>query len=181
MKEMHFRPDKRNIVLIGMCGAGKSTIGVLLAKALNMSFIDTDVCLQTQAGMSLQKIMERIGSASFCKIEQRYLLDIPMDHAVIATGGSAVHSPRAMEHLGKTGPIVYLDLDYETIRKRVDDPYARGVVMSPGQTLQDLFRQRRPLYKRYAHHTIDCNGKSHDRIVSEIIGLLEPAPPETRK
>jgi shikimate kinase len=179
MKHSYPPKDKCNLVLIGMCGVGKSTIGVLLAKALNMSFVDTDVCIQTQAGMSLQKIMERIGSASFCKIEERYLLDIQADHAVIATGGSAVHSPRAMEHLSKTGLVVYLYLDYKTIKKRVDNPYARGVVLNAGQTLQDLFKQRQPLYQRYAHYTIDCVGKGHDRVVAEIIGHVGSLHPRT--
>lgn len=168
--------SRQNIILIGMCGVGKSTIGVLLAKATGLSFIDTDVCLQTQSGMPLQKIIERIGVDAFCRIEERFLLDIPAEGLVVATGGSSVYSETAMTHAAATGTIVHLDLDLATIERRVADPYARGVVIEPGQTLAGLFAKRQPLYKRFAGLNINCAGKTHEQIVHEIVSGLSSQP-----
>jgi shikimate kinase len=163
------------IVLIGMCGVGKSTVGVLLAKALGRRFIDTDVYIQAIERESLQQIIDQAGIDAFCRIEQNHILSIDTGNAVIATGGSVVYSPRAMHHLAQNGVIVHLDLDYHTIEHRVKNLYTRGVVMAPGQTLRTLHQQRQPLYQKYAHLTVDCAGKNHEQIVEEILARLAPS------
>ncbi|HUT31461.1 MAG TPA: shikimate kinase [Sedimentisphaerales bacterium] len=161
--------NERNIVLIGMCGVGKSTVGVLLAKALGFHFIDTDVHIQAVEDKSLQQIIDKLGIEAFCRIEQNHIMSIDVTNTVIATGGSVVYSPQAMRHLADAGVIVHLELDYETIEQRVTNLYTRGVVMEPGQTLRTLHQNRQPLYQKYAQITIDCAGKSHEQIVDEII------------
>jgi len=164
--------DRKNIVLIGMCGVGKSTVGVLLAKALGRHFIDTDVHIQAVENRTLQQIIDEGGIDAFCDIEQNHILSIDAQNAVIATGGSAVYRPKAMEHLAETGIIMHLDLDYDTIEDRVTNLYTRGVVMAPGQTLRTLHQERQPLYKKYSNLTVDCAGKNHEQIVDEIIARL---------
>ncbi len=171
---MDRRPDTNegNIVLIGMCGVGKSTVGVLLAKALGCNFLDTDVYIQALEDKSLQQVIDEVGIEAFCEIEQNHIIRIDVSNTVIATGGSVVYSPKAMRHLADTGVIVHLDLDYETIERRVTDLYTRGVVMQAGQTLRGLHESRQPLYRKYAQITIDCTGKNHEQIVDEIITNL---------
>lgn len=165
---------KTNIVLIGMCGAGKSTIGVLLAKALSRNFVDTDVYIQALEDKSLQQIIDEVGIEKFCQMEQDHILCIDIVNAVIATGGSVVYSDIAIKHLAQNGTIVHLDLPFEEIEKRVTNLYTRGVVMEKGQTLKSLYEQRQPLYKKYSQVTIDCSNKLHEQIVDEIIGKLNP-------
>ncbi|MDD5458351.1 MAG: shikimate kinase [Phycisphaerae bacterium] len=164
--------DEKNIVLIGMCGVGKSTIGVLLAKAMGMHFLDTDIYIQARENKGLQQIIDKNGLEAFCRIEQNHILLINVKKAVIATGGSVVYGDAAMLHLAKSGVIVHLDLNFETIRTRVADLYTRGVVIEKGENLANLYRKRHPLYDKYAEITIDCNGKNHDRVVDEIIERL---------
>ena len=151
---------------------GKSTIGVLLAKALSRSFLDTDVYIQAIEGRSLQEIIDALGIKAFCEIEEKYICAIDINNAVIATGGSVIYSPQAMRHMAENGVIIHLALDFETIEKRVTNLYTRGVVMEKGQTLAGLYRNRQPLYKKYAQLTIDCSGKTHEQIVDEIIARL---------
>ena len=157
-----------NIVLIGMPGVGKSTIGVLLAKALSRYFLDTDVFIQALGDKSLQEIIDKQGIEAFCKIEEEYITCIDIKNAVIATGGSVVYSEKAMNHLAGIGLIIHLDLGYDTIEQRVTDLYTRGVVMEKGQTLRTLYEKRQPLYRKYAQITIDCSNKTHENIVDEI-------------
>jgi len=147
-------------------------VGVLLAKALGWRFLDTDVYIQAMEGRGLQKIIDELGMKAFCKIEEKHILCIDVKDAVITTGGSVVYSEKAMRHLAKDGVIVHLDLEFEQIRARVTNLYTRGVVMEKGQTLRSLYRQRQPLYKRYAQITIDCSGKTHEQVVDEIIASL---------
>ena len=163
----------KNIVLIGMCGVGKSTVGVLLAKALGRYFLDTDVYIQVLEDKGLQEIIDEQGIEAFCKIERDHLICIDVKNAVVATGGSVVYSPGAMENLTQRGLVVHLDLDYETIEHRVTNLYNRGVVMEAGETLASLYEKRQPLYQKYAQVTIDCSGKSHEQIVEEIIASVE--------
>jgi shikimate kinase len=162
----------KNIVLIGMPGVGKSTVGVLLAKALGRYFLDTDVLIQAAQGRSLQDIIDRDGLAAFCRIEEDYMLCLDLTNAVIATGGSVVYSEKAMEHLTAHGVIIHLDLPVEKIEERIANLDTRGVVIEKGQTIRALYRQRQPLYRRYANLTIDCTGKTHDQIVAEIAHCL---------
>jgi shikimate kinase len=162
----------KNIVLIGMPGVGKSTVGVLLAKALGRDFLDVDVFIQAAEGRSLQETIDRDGLAEFCKVEEQYNLCIDLPHAVIATGGSAVYSEKAMQQLAAHGVIVHLDLPVDRIEHRIRNLCTRGVVMEKGQTIRSLYAQRQPLYRKYAQLTIDCTDKTHDQIVSEIIGTI---------
>ncbi|HBG25920.1 MAG: shikimate kinase [Planctomycetes bacterium GWF2_41_51] len=160
---------KKNIVLIGMPAVGKSTIGVLLAKRLGRYFLDTDVYIQAVVGRTLQNIIDSDGLEEFCKIESEHICCIDKTDCVIATGGSAVYSNEAMNHLKSNGIIVYLDLPLEMIKKRLTDLNIRGVVMSKGQTLDDLYKKRTPLYEKWAEVTIDCLNLSHEQTVDKII------------
>ncbi|HRS12814.1 MAG TPA: shikimate kinase [Sedimentisphaerales bacterium] len=162
----------RNIVLIGMPGVGKSTIGVLLAKALGCHFLDTDVFMQAMQGRSLQEMIDRDGLAAFCQAEEDYVLCLDVMNTVIATGGSVVYSEHAMRHLAEHGVIVHLDLPVERIEERIRNLQTRGVVMEKGQTIRSLYAERDPLYRRYARITIDGTDKNHDRIVTEILEAL---------
>jgi shikimate kinase len=164
--------SENNIILIGMCGVGKSTIGVLLAKALSRYFLDTDVYIQAIENKSLQDIIDEQGIEKFCEIEESHIICIDIKNAVIATGGSAIYSDRAMKHLAKSGTIVHLDLNYALIEKRVTNLDSRGVVIAKGQTLKNLYNDRHPLYQKYADLTIPCGTLNHDEVVSAIIKAL---------
>lgn len=164
--------NKSNIVLIGMPAVGKSTIGVLLAKRLGRYFLDTDVYIQAIVGKTLQQIIDEQGLDEFCKIEEEQICCLDKTNCVIATGGSAVYSSSAMNHLKSNGTIVYLDLPLEMIKKRLTDLNIRGVVMSKNQTLDDLYKKRAPLYEKWADIKIDCGTKLHDYIVRLIIEKL---------
>jgi len=165
--------NDRNIVLIGMPGVGKSTVGVLLAKALGRHFLDTDVFIQAVQGRSLQEIIDRDGLAAFCKIEEEYVACIDLTNAVIATGGSVVYSEKAMRHLADRGIIVHLDLPVDAIKGRIRNLCTRGVVMEKGQTIRSLYDHRQPLYRKYAQLVIDCTGRNHDQIVADIVRRLD--------
>jgi shikimate kinase len=163
-----------NIVLIGMPGVGKSTIGVLLAKALGGHFLDTDVFMQAMQGRSLQEMIDRDGLDAFCQAEEDYVLYLDVKNTVIATGGSVVYSGHAMRHLAEHGVLVHLDLPVERIEERIRNLQTRGLVMEQGQTIRSLYAEREPLYRRYAPITINCTDKNHDQIVTEIIQILRP-------
>ena len=143
----------RNIVLIGMPGAGKSTVGVVLAKKLGYRFVDSDLVIQDTYGKLLHELKR----------------------SVIATGGSAVYGAEAMEHLRKIGTVIYLQLPFEEIAGRLGDLSARGVTLREGQTLSDLYAERVPLYEKYAHLTIDCRGKMLRQVVETIVEQLGKA------
>jgi shikimate kinase len=158
-----------NIVLIGMPGVGKSTLGVLLAKATSRGFIDTDVSIQSREGRPLQDIIDADGPAGFRRVEERSVLALHCRHTVIATGGSVVYSAPAMAHLRALGVIVHLHLPLARLRERLPDFRSRGVVKVPGQSLRSLFAERDPLYRRYADVTVACAGKRHEAVVDEIV------------
>ena len=164
-----------NIVLVGMPGSGKSTIGVLLAKRLGYAFLDTDIYIQTQEGEHLFQIIRRLGSAGFCQLEEAYLLRVACHQHVIATGGSAVYSEAAMQHLHRNGVIVYLDLDPERLSARLANLDARGVVRSPGQSIAGLHRERAPLYLRHADIQIVCGSATPEQIVRKIVSAVSAA------
>jgi shikimate kinase len=165
--------SRNNIILIGMPAVGKSTIGVLLAKRLGRYFLDTDVYIQAIVGKTLQQIIDEQGLEEFCKIESEQIKCIDKGNCVIATGGSAVYSDTAMNHLKANGIIVYLDLPLEMIKKRLTDLDIRGVVMSKDQTLDDLYEKRTPLYRKWADITINCHGFSHEEVIAKIIENLK--------
>jgi shikimate kinase len=164
--------DKSNIVLIGMPGAGKSTVGVILAKQTSRDFIDTDVLIQISQGRLLQCIVDKEGYMALRKIEENILLGLHCDHHVIATGGSAVYSPVAMEHLKSNGIIVFLDVDLPTLESRIHDYATRGLAKRPDQSLSDLFEERVILYRKYADITVDCKGFSQEEVCAQIIKKL---------
>jgi shikimate kinase len=161
-----------NIVLIGMPGVGKSTLGVLLAKATGRRFVDTDLYIQASLDRPLQEILDAEGRGGFCRLEEDHLLCLELRRYVIATGGSVVYSDRAMQHLKSGGRVVHLDLALDEIEKRLTNFGSRGVVMARGQTLRSLYDQRQPLYRRWADLTVDCAGKTHEQIVDEIVARL---------
>lgn len=166
--------EAANIVLIGMPGVGKSTVGVLLAKATSRAFIDTDVVLQARAGRRLQAIIEAEGLDGFRAMEERAVLALDCRGHVVATGGSVVYSPRAMRHLKASGFTVHLHLPLPLLARRLTDLDARGVVIGSGQTLAELFAERLPLYRRWADTSIDCTGLSHEQVVEAISDRLGP-------
>ena len=164
--------NDRNIILIGMPGVGKSTVGVLLAKVTSRSFVDTDVLIQAKEGRRLQEIIDTDGTAAFRTIEERDILSLKCHGYVIATGGSVVYSDRAMRHLKSSGAAVHLYLPFPVLEKRITDLDSRGIVIERDQTLKDLFDERQPLYERYADATVDCTGLTHEQVVAAMVKAL---------
>jgi shikimate kinase len=162
----------KNIILIGMPGAGKSTVGVILAKTLGMHFIDTDIVIQEQAGRLLQEMIDDVGPEAFLKIEERTILSLKGTNAVIATGGSVVFSERAMHHLKTCGVAVYLDISFEEMVRRLNNITTRGIVLHAGESLHDMYNGRVPLYRKYADLTIDCSDAHFEHIVKKIVDDL---------
>ena len=162
----------KNIILIGMPGAGKSTVGVILAKTLGMNFIDTDIAMQENSQRLLQEIIDTDGSDAFKTIEEKTILSLHCHHAVIATGGSVVFSERAMEHLTQDGVVVYLKISFEEMEKRLMNITTRGIVLSRGETLYEMYNERIPLYEKYANITIDCSKDDFEIIVHKIVADL---------
>jgi shikimate kinase len=165
---------RNNVALIGMPGAGKSTLGVLLAKRTARDFLDTDIHIQEVEGASLARLIDERGIEAFRRIEERVVLDLDCAHSVIATGGSVVYSEAAMEHLGAIGVRVFLDAPLAELERRLGDLDARGVIYAPGQSFEDLFAERRPLYLRWCDLHIDCDALRHDAIVEAILSVLPP-------
>lgn len=160
--------EKNNIVLIGMPGAGKSTVGVVLAKKLGKRFVDSDLVIQDTYGKLLHELIEEHGVEGFWKIENDVNASLEMQQSVIATGGSVIYGAGAMEHLRQIGTVVYLKLPYEEVEERLGDLNARGVTLQPGQTLSDLYAERTPLYEKYAHVTVECSGKTLREVMEEV-------------
>ncbi len=164
---------KQNIVLIGMPGAGKSTIGVLLAKTLGMAFVDTDLLIQEKAGRLLQEIIVQDGVAAFLRFEENVICELQATQSVIATGGSAVYSKRAVDHLKETGLLVYLNLPYDEIERRIDNMSTRGIAIEQGRTLRDLYDERIVLYEKYADLIVDCYASTMEEVVLKMVNALK--------
>lgn len=158
-----------NIVLIGMPSCGKSTIGVVLAKAMGYRFVDSDLVIQEQTGKLLCELIEEQGLEAFNAIENDVNASLQFHKAVIATGGSVIYGEEAMQHLSEIGVVVYLKLSLESLVERIGDLTARGVSIKEGQTFSELFEERRPLYEKYADVTVDVN----DLSIREIVHLLK--------
>lgn len=165
--------DKSNIVLIGMPGSGKSTCGVLAAKALLKNFFDTDLLLQGMEEEKLQDIIDKKGIDYFLNAEEKAILSLDINATVIATGGSVVYSQRAMEHLKSMGRVIYLHLDYDTMVKRIKNITTRGVVLKSGTSLLDMYNERLPLYKQYADDVIYCDKNTVEETVEQIVRLIK--------
>jgi len=158
-----------NIVLIGMPGSGKSTIGVVLAKCASMDFVDTDILIQCSVGRSLQDIVDSDGHMALRAIEEKVLLELDCRNHVIATGGSAVYSRAAMEHLKSDGLAVFLEVDLDTLKSRIHDYETRGLAKRPDQSFEELFAERSSLYSYYADLTVHCSGLSVAEVCAAII------------
>jgi shikimate kinase len=160
---------RSNIILIGMPGAGKSTVGVLLAKALKKPFIDTDLLIQQRENSFLQEIINNRGISEFIKVEEEVVLGLNVADHIIATGGSVIYSDVSIAHLKSTGVIVFLNLKLYQLENRLKNIHTRGIAMKNGQSVTDLYTERQPLYIKYAEIEIDCSHKHIETIVSEII------------
>lgn len=163
----------KNIVLVGMPAVGKSTIGVLLAKSLLLSFTDTDLLIQEKYKKSLCDIIKDNGTKAFLDIEENIILEAEFKNSVIATGGSAVFGEKAMKKLKENGVVIYLSLPMEKIKKRIVDIKSRGVVLTNGTTVDDIFAERKPLYEKYADIKIDCDNLTAEECVEKIIANLQ--------
>ena len=159
----------KNIILIGMPGAGKSTIGVLLAKSMLMDFVDTDLIIQKITGNALCDIINEKGIDEFISIENNVICNEEFVNSVVATGGSAVYGKEAMEKLKTNGTIVYLKVNADELYNRIKNIHTRGIAMKDGQTLDSLYNERAPLYEKYADITIECGGLSPEECVDLII------------
>lgn len=157
-----------NIILIGMPGSGKSTCGVVAAKLLLKNFFDTDLLIQNREGRRLQQIIDEKGLDYFARAEEEAVLSLDIAGTVIATGGSVVYSSAAMEHLRRMGKVIYLHLEYETMCRRIQNLDSRGVVLQAGYTLQDMYKERLPLYRRYADAVIKCDNNTVEQTAQQI-------------
>lgn len=165
--------NRDNIVLIGMPGVGKSTVGVVLAKALGYQFVDADLLIQEAEGKLLSELIEEHGTDGFIEIENRVNSQIQTHRSVIATGGSVVYGKEAMEHLKSIGTVVYLKQNLRVLQRRLRNLKGRGVVLKEGQTLVDLYKERTVLYEKYADITVDKYKQSIEQTLKAVRKALE--------
>ncbi len=163
----------KNVILIGMPGAGKSTVGVVLAKMLGCGFIDADLVIQERTGKLLHEIIDEIGPEEFNELENNINATISPKKAVIAPGGSVVYGTAAMEHYKQIGRVVFLNLPVEELARRLGDLNERGVSLKAGQTLEDLYNERLPLYEKYADYTVNCHNKQLKSVAREIADYMK--------
>jgi shikimate kinase len=164
--------DGRCVVLIGMPGAGKSTVGVLLAKHLGLAFVDTDLLIQKRAGRRLQQILDGNGWRELRRLEEEAILALEAGGAVIATGGSAVYSERAMNRLRELGVLVYLKAGPELLASRIDDYDRRGIANPPEQSFEEIWSERTPLYSRHADVVVEVDGLTHEQVARAVMAAL---------
>lgn len=164
----------KSVILIGMPGSGKSTIGVLLAKELRRNFVDTDLLIQESTGRALQDILDEDGIPAFLDIEARTVVSYHPRGEIVATGGSVVYSEEAMRHLSGHGVCVYLECSPEVLEERLSNLDSRGVVRHPGQSVADLLAERHPLYRRWAALTVPNAHEHHGETVRELAAALRP-------
>jgi shikimate kinase len=163
---------KSNLTLIGMPGAGKSTIGIILAKNLGLGFIDTDVLIQINQQRTLQKIIDESDHLNLRVIEEKEVLKINIRNHVIATGGSVVYSEKAMAHLLRISTIIFLEISIEEVKNRIHNLDTRGIAKAKNQSFEELFRERQILYKKYAEITINCNVLDQEELAVQIAQLV---------
>jgi len=165
-----FAENRMNIILIGMPGSGKSTVGVQLAKTLGLNFIDTDIMIQTQEGRQLQDIQDNDGHVTLRAIEEHVILGLDALGALISTGGSAIYSDTAMQHLKSLGIIVFLEVSVDELKKRINGQGPRGIACSEGQTFSDIHAERAPLYRRYADITYNNETTIN---ITDLVDLIQ--------
>lgn len=165
--------SKDNIILIGMPSCGKSTVGVVLAKALGYGFVDSDLVIQERTGKLLSEIIDEQGVEAFNQIENEVNASLNYHKTVIATGGSVIYGKEAMEHLGKIGTVVYISLPYEVLCERIGDLTARGVSIHDGQSFRQLYEERLPLYQQYGEITVEAEGLSIREVVHALKEKLQ--------
>lgn len=164
---------KSNLTLIGMPGAGKSTVGVILAKELGFGFVDTDILIQEREQATLQQIVDDRGHLQLRAIEEAVICDLAVERHVIATGGSAAYSEPAMQHLQRLSSIVFLEVDFATVQRRIHNFASRGIAKAPGQPFEALFEERQRLYRRYADLTVDASLLDQEQVAARIIRELD--------
>ncbi len=164
--------NKSNIILIGMPGSGKSTVGVILAKMIAKRFLDTDILIQNREKRTLQQIIDGQGHMVLRNIEEEILLSIRCNQHIIATGGSAAYSDPGMQHLKMNGIVVFLHTSLNALRKRINNYETRGIAKRPDQSFQDLFDERFILYKKYADVTVECSDLTQDQVCDRVVSYL---------
>ncbi len=164
---------QKNIVLIGMPASGKSTIGVLLAKTIGIGFVDTDLLIQQREHRLLQEIIDTDGIGYFLDTECAAVLDLDCQNTVIATGGSVVFRAAAMQKLRQNGTVVFLDVSLETVKRRLNNIKTRGVAADKGQSIDEIFYERLPYYRKYADIVLPADGKTSEETVSDLIEILK--------
>lgn len=162
-----------SVVLIGMPGAGKSTLGVLLAKELAKDFVDTDVLIQLREEKTLQEIMNESDYLNLRRIEGEVIAEAHLPNHIIATGGSAVYSEEGMRNLLRFGPAVFLNCSADELRRRIHNYDSRGIAKAPGQTFEALFEERQALYRHYADIVVDCDGKDLQQVLGLVVQQLK--------
>ncbi len=165
--------EDQNIVLLGMPGAGKSTVGVLLAKRTARGFVDTDVLIELRERKILQEIIEQSDYRNLRRIEQDVLLKLKLKRHVIATGGSAAYSSEAMRHLKINGVIVFLDVPFQIVERRIHNFDTRGIACPPDMSLARIYEERLPLYRRWADVKLECGAMGHEEVVTDIMRSLD--------
>jgi len=165
---------KTNLTLIGMPGAGKSTVGIILAKNLSLDFVDTDVLIQVNQQKSLQQIIDESDHLSLRAIEEAEICKLDVSRHVIATGGSAAYSHRAMTHLRRISLVVFLVVPFAEIERRIRNFATRGIAKAKDQTFRDLFDERQALYRQYAELTIPCDGLDQEAVALAILRSIPP-------
>ncbi len=161
-----------NLILIGMPTSGKSTVGIILAKALGYDFVDIDLVMQKRTGKKLRQLMDQKGIDGFLKFEEETALSLQCRHTVIAPGGSIIYGKKAMEHLRNMGRVIYLEIDYDMLSERLHDAKNRGVTLRDGQTLEELYEERVPLYEKYADLTLSERGHALEDMVVQIVARM---------
>ena len=163
---------KQNYILIGLPTAGKSTLGVVLAKTLGYDYLDTDLLIQKHEGCRLEETIRRIGDEAFLDLEAEVCSSLQADHTVIATGGSVIYRDHAMEHLKTLGTVVYLKISLETLQARMHDAQSRGVVIREGQTIEGLYHERVRLYERYADLIVDEGNMEFEEVLNSVLAAI---------